>query len=210
MSLPRVLIADDHRLFADGVTHVLADRFDVVGIIADGGRLVDAVAQLRPDVVLLDMSMPNVNGLEALAMLMAERPGSLVVVLTMHRDARLAFEAFRGGAVGFILKESSGDELLTALGAVLRGERFLTSSLAKEVLAMASGPVPAGRVTMTRDEREVLRLIVQGQRVAEIAAALALSPCRVESVKLQMMRDLNVHSTAELVRYAVQNELVAL
>ncbi len=208
MSLPRVLIADDPKLFAHGVATLLRDRFEIVGTIGDGSLLVDAVVRLNPNAVLLDISMPRMNGLDALAHLMAIRPDVRVVILTMHRDARLALEALRGGAAGFVLKESSGDELVAALDAVLHGQTFLTSTLTQGVMALTLGPVSPVTVKMTPRQHDVLRLLVQGQRISEIAVALELAPRSVESIKYQMMQELNVHSTAELVQYAIQNDLV--
>ena len=210
MTLPRVLIVDDHKLFAQGVAELLKDRFEVVGCIDDGSLLVDAAARARPDVVLLDLSMPKVGGLETLGRLKAERIECRTIVLTMHSDARLAVEALKAGASGFMLKESSGEELLAAVEAVLQGRTYLTPALTKEVLSMMSGPAPPGRVNLTTRQREVLRLVVQGQRAKEIAATLDLSPRTIEAIKYQLMQELNVRSTAELVRYAMQNDLVVI
>jgi DNA-binding NarL/FixJ family response regulator len=210
MRLPRVLIVDDHRLFAEGLAQVLKERFDVVGSIADGSLLSEAVVRLYPEVVLLDVSMPHVGGLEALGRLKATNANCKTILLTMHADARLATEALRAGASGFLLKESTGDELVTAIEAVLDGRTYLTSMLTKDVLSMMSGPADPGTVELSPRQREVLRLIVEGQRVKEIAAALDLSPRSVEAIKYRMMQDLNVHSTAALVRYAIVHRLAAL
>jgi DNA-binding NarL/FixJ family response regulator len=207
---PRVLIVDDHKLFAEGIAQLLKERFEIVGIVADGSELAEAAHSLRPDVVLLDLSMPNVGGLEALGRRRAPRLDYKTIVLTMHGDARLAIEALKAGASGFVLKESSGEELLTALDAVLQGRTYLTSTLTKDVLALMSQPSQPGGVRLTNRQREVLRLIVQGQRVKEIAGILDLSPRSVESIKYHIMQELNVHSTAELVRYAIQHELVTV
>ncbi len=125
----------------------------------------------------------------------------------MHSDARLAVEALKAGASGFMLKESSGEELLAAVEAVLQGRTYLTPTLTKDVLSMMSDPAPPDRVHLTPRQREVLRLVVQGQRAKEIAATLDLSPRTIEAIKYQLMQELNVHSTAELVRYAMQNDL---
>lgn len=133
MTLPRVLIVDDHQLFADGVAELLRGRCDVVGSVGDGSLLQEAAERLKPDVVLLDVSMPKMSGLEALARLNPARAGCKVIMLTMYRDARLATEALKAGALGFALKESTGDELLTALDAVLQGQTYLTPSLVDEV-----------------------------------------------------------------------------
>jgi DNA-binding NarL/FixJ family response regulator len=210
MRLPRVLIVDDHQLFAEGLTHMLEDRFEIVGTITDGRLLTDAVRRLTPDVVLLDMSMPHVSGLDVLLGLKAKRLECRTIVLTMHADARMAAECFKAGASGFVLKESSREELVAALEAVLQGRTYLTATLTRDVLALMSGPADPEHVELTLRQREVLRLIVQGQRVKEIAAALDLSPRSVESIKYRMMQDLNVQSTAALVRYAIQHNIVTL
>lgn len=129
MNLPRVLIVDDHQLFADGLAELLRGRCDVVGSVGDGSLLQEAAERLRPDVVLLDVSMPKMSGLEALVHLNRARLGCKVIMLTMYRDARLAAEALKAGALGFALKESSGDELLTAVETVMHGDTYMTPSL---------------------------------------------------------------------------------
>jgi DNA-binding NarL/FixJ family response regulator len=210
MSLPKVLIVDDHKLFAEGIAQLLKGHYEIVATVGDGSQLSEAALRLHPDVVLLDLSMPNVGGLEALGHRRAARIEYKTIVLTMHGDARLAIEAFKAGASGFMLKESSGDELLTALDAVLQGRTYLTSSLTKDVLEMMAEPSLSEGVKLTPRQREVLRLIVQGQRVKEIAGILDLSPRSVESIKYHIMQELDVHSTAELVRYALQHDLVGV
>ena len=209
MRLPTVLLADDHVVFTDGIVQLFQGRFDVVGTVADGSLLLDAVARLHPDVVVMDISMPKLSGLEALRQLKAKQDPTKVIFLTMHAEAKLAAEALRVGAKGFLVKESSGAELINAVDAVLQGRTYLTSALTEEVLALTASPPDPAAVTLSARQREVLRLIVNGQRMKEIAAALNLSPRTVETIKYDMMRDLNVHSTAELVRYAVENRLVA-
>jgi DNA-binding NarL/FixJ family response regulator len=121
MRLPTVMLADDHVVFTDGVVRLLQGRFEVVGAVADGSLLVDTAARLRPDVIVMDISMPKLSGLEALRRLKANHDQSRVIVLTMHADAKLAAEALRGGAKGFVLKEASGEELINAIDAVLQG-----------------------------------------------------------------------------------------
>jgi DNA-binding NarL/FixJ family response regulator len=133
VTLPRVLIVDDHEVFADGLAELLRGRCDVVGSIGDGSLLQEAAERLRPDIVLLDVSMPNMSGLEALTHLDAERLGCKVIMLTMYRDARLAAAALKAGALGFALKESSGEEVLTAVETVLHGDTYLTPALAGQV-----------------------------------------------------------------------------
>jgi DNA-binding NarL/FixJ family response regulator len=209
MRLPTVLLADDHVVFTDGIVRLFQDHFDVVATVADGSLLLDAVARLRPDVIVMDISMPKLSGLEALRQLKARQDQTKVIFLTMHAEAKLAAEALRVGAKGFLVKESSGAELINAIDAVLQGRTYLTSALTEEVLALTASPADPAAVTLSARQREVLRLIVNGQRMKEIAATLNLSPRTIETIKYDMMRDLNVHSTAELVRYAVENRLVA-
>jgi DNA-binding NarL/FixJ family response regulator len=209
MRLPTVLLADDHVVFTDGVVQLFQGRFDVVGTVADGSLLLDAVARLHPDVIVMDISMPKLSGLEALRQLKSKQDQTKVIFLTMHAEAKLAAEALRVGAKGFLVKESSGAELINAVDAVLQGRTYLTSALTEEVLALTASPADPAVVTLSARQREVLRLIVNGQRMKEIGATLNLSPRTVETIKYEMMRDLNVHSTAELVRYAVENRLVA-
>ena len=208
MSRARVLIADNHKLVAEGLARLLGHRFDVVGIITEGSVLGDAAVQLRPDIVLLDVSMPGIGGIEALRQLKARRPECKTIMLTMQADARIAVEALRVGAVGVILKESTGNELVNAIDAVLTDRTYLPPRLTQGVLTFISGTASPEAVRLTRRQREVLRLVVQGKRAKEIAQILELSTRSVESVKYQLMQELNVHSTAALVRYAIQNELV--
>ena len=209
MRLPTVLLADDHVVFTDGIVQLFQGRFDVVGTVADGSLLLDAVARLHPDVIVMDISMPKLSGLEALRQLKAKQDHTKVIFLTMNAEAKLAAEALRVGAKGFLVKESSGAELINAVDAVLQGRTYLTSALTEEVLALRASPADPAAVTLSARQREVLRLIVNGQRMKEIAATLSLSPRTVETIKYDMMRDLKVHSTAELVRYAVEHRLVA-
>jgi DNA-binding NarL/FixJ family response regulator len=205
MRLPTVMLADDHVVFTDGIVRLLHDRFDVVGTVPDGSLLVEAAARLHPDI-----SMPKLSGLDALRQLKAKRDESRVIFLTMHADAKLATEALRIGAKGFVLKQSSGQELVDAIEAVLQGRTYLTPALTEDVLALMSSPADSASVELSSRQREVLRLIVNGQRMKEIATALDLSPRTVESIKYEMMRALNLHTTAELVRYAIEHRLVIL
>jgi DNA-binding NarL/FixJ family response regulator len=206
--LPTVILADDHVVFTDGISRLLEGRFEVVAAVTDGSRLVEAAARLRPDIIVADLSMPTVSGLDALRRLKANHDETKVIFLTMHADAQLATEALRAGAKGFVLKQSSGQELLDALEAVLQGRTYLTSAITEDVLAMMAGPRDPEGVQLSTRQKEVLRLIVNGQRMKESAAALDLSPRTVETVKYEMMRELRLHSTAELVRYAIEHRLV--
>jgi DNA-binding NarL/FixJ family response regulator len=207
MNRPKVLIVDDHKVVAEGLHRLLGDEFEIVGTINDGASVLEAASRLAPDVVLLDLSLPTISGLEALRQV-KERFDIKAIVLTMHADPDLAVEALKAGASGFVLKESSGDELLTALQVVLRGDTYLASALTKEVVQLMVGVVDPARIVLTPQQREVLRLIVQGQRAKEIAAVLNLSTSTVQNLKYAIMGALNVRSTAELVRYTVEHRLV--
>jgi DNA-binding NarL/FixJ family response regulator len=209
MRQPTVLLADDHVVFTDGIVRILEDRFDVVGTVTDGGSMFEATCRLRPDVVVTDISMPRLSGLEGLRRLKARHDDSRVIFLTMHADAKLAAEAFRLGARGFVLKQASGEELVKAIEAVLEGHKYMSAAITDDVLALMSAPASSPGVELTARQQEVLRLIVDGQRMKEIAATLNLSPRTVETIKYEMMRTLNVHSTTELVRYAIEHQLVA-
>src|SRR5262245_37284763 len=135
MRRAKVLLADDHTIVADALKSLLGERFELVGTVADGGQLVEAARKLRPDIIVTDLSMPVLSGLEALRRLKAERLDCRVIILTMHADARIATEAIRAGASGFLLKQAAGDELITAIEDVFQGRTYLTPRLTKDVIA---------------------------------------------------------------------------
>ena len=176
--------------------------------MGDGHLLIDAAKRLRPDVIVTDLSMPGLSGLDVLARLKTEGIDSKVIVLTMHNDASLATVAMRGGASGFLLKESAGEELLAAIRQALQGRVYLTPALTRDVMERMAGSAGAAEPQLTPRQRDVLRLIVKGQRMKEIAANLGLSTRTVETHKYEMMETLGLHSTAELVRYALDRRLV--
>ena len=203
-----VLLADDHAIVTDGLARILQEAlFDVVGAVRDGQQLLDAAVRLRPDVIITDLSMPGLSGLDALARLRAAHVQSKVIVLTMHHDADLATDAIRGGASGFLLKESAGDELLVAVRHALEGKVYITPTVTQEIVERMAGPAKPKEPQVTPRQRDILRLIVKGQRMKEIAATLGLSTRTVEGHKYQMMEALGVTSTAELVRYAIERRL---
>jgi len=203
-----ILIADDHTIVVEGLVRLLKDQFDVVGGVSDAAQLLEAAARLRPDVILTDVSMPGLSGIEALRRLKAERSDTKVIVLTMHADAELATEAVRAGASGFLIKHSAGEELFTAIQEVLQGRIYLTPAITREVLSRMAYAATQPESRLTPRQREVLRLIAEGRRMKEIAGLLNLSPRTVETHKYEMMQSLGIQSTAELVRYAVQHRLV--
>jgi DNA-binding NarL/FixJ family response regulator len=204
----RVLLADDHPIVVEGLATLLKGHFDLVGTVGDGSELVDVARKLRPDVVVADIAMPVLSGLEALRRLKAAKIGAKIIFLTMHADAQLATEAFRAGASGYVLKQSAGEELIAAIEEVLQGRTYLTPLITKDVIATLTESKPQPAVKLTPRQREVLRLIAEGRRMKEIGAILELSTRTVETHKYEMMRALGVESTAGLVRYAIQIGLV--
>ena len=208
---PRVLLADDHLMVAEALKSLLALEFDLVGVVEDGRKLVEAAGTLRPDVIVADITMPHLNGIDALVQLRQSGDRVPVVFLTMHRDASFARRALDAGASGFVLKHSAPAELLLAIRAALEGKTYLTPQLAGEVLeAIKQGPLQAGGTlgSLTARQREVLQLAAEGQSAKKIASTLGLSPRTVEFHKYQMMESLGLSTTAELVHFAIKHGLV--
>jgi len=205
-----VLIADDHAIVKEGLVGLLrAHDFEVVGAVGDGQLLLDASRRLRPDVIVTDLTMPGLSGLDVLVLLKAERIDSKVVVLTMHNDGERATQALRAGASGFLLKESAGEELVSAIHQALQGRVYLAPAVTRAVMDRMAAAEHQSEPTLSARQLDVLRLIVKGQRMKEIAAALHLSTRTVETHKYEMMQILGLHSTAELVLYAIEHGLIA-
>ena len=210
---PRVLIADDHLLVAEALKSLLAAEFDLVGVVEDGLALVEAAGRLQPDVIVADVTMPHLNGIDALIQLRQGGNRVPVVFLTMHRDASFARRALDAGASGFVLKHSAPAELISALRAALEGKTYLTPQIATEVLdAMKKGPAQAGDslASITPRQRAVLQLLAEGRAGKEIATALWISARTVEFHKYQMMETLGLHTNAELIHFAIKQGLVEL
>ena len=203
---PTILIADDHTIVAEGLVKLLSRRFDVVATVADGTALVEAAERFRPDIIIADLEMPFLSGLEALERLTKRGVASKFVILTMHKEASVAARAMRTGASAFVLKHSAGNELIDAIDEVLDGRTYLSPAVTKDILA-ALDEGRGDKIELTRRQRDVLRLIVEGRRMKEIAAILDLSARTVETHKYEMMRVLGVQSTAELVALAVKRDL---
>jgi DNA-binding NarL/FixJ family response regulator len=211
--LPRVLLADDHLLVAEALKSLLSPDFDLVGVVEDGLALLEAVKGLRPDVIVADVTMPRLNGIDALVHLRQGGDQTPVVFLTMHRNAAFARRALEAGASGFVLKHSASVELIAAIRAALQGRTYLTPQLTGEVLeAMKQGPDQGGDPisSLTPRQREVLQLLAEGRSAKEIAASLAISARTVEFHKYQMMETLGLHSNAELIHFAIKHGLVEL
>jgi len=209
----RVLLADDHLLVAEALKSLLAPEFDLVGVVEDGRALVEAAGTFKPDVIVADVTMPHLNGIDALVRLRQGGNRVPVVFLTMHRDATFARRALDAGASGFVLKHSAPAELVSAIRAALEGKTWLTPQLAGEVLgAMKEGPEKAGDpiAALTPRQREVLQLLAEGRSAKEIASRLAISARTVEFHKYQIMESLNLHTNAELTHFAIKHGLVEL
>jgi two-component system response regulator NreC len=208
-----ILIADDHGVLRAGLRALLKAEPDlvVVGEAADGQQALQAAAELRPDVVLLDLSMPGLNGIDVTRQLKVDMPDMRVLILTVHEDGGLLQEAIRVGASGYIIKRAVESELINAIRAVFRGEMYvhpaMTRALMKE-LAPRSVPDSDPVKVLTRREIEVLRYIAQGHTNRQIADALCLSVRTVESHRANLMSKLNLNSRVELVHYAMEHGLL--
>jgi DNA-binding NarL/FixJ family response regulator len=208
---PRVLLADDHAIVSQGLEALLQESFELVGSVRDGRELVAQVSQLKPDVVVTDISMPGLNGLEAIRQIKKIRPLTKIVALTMHAEPSLVAEALKAGASGYVLKSSAVEELERAIREVILGRTYVTSLIAKDVFAVLieSGGPGGPEPQLTARQREVLQLIGEGRTMKEIASALNISPRTAESHKYDMMQAIGCKTTADLIRYAVKLRLVS-
>jgi len=206
----RVLLADDHTMVAEGLKSLLKDPFDLVGVVHDGRALLKSAEELRPDVIVTDISMPLLNGLDAVRQIRAQRPETRIIILTMHRDTHLAAEAFRAGVSGYLLKVSPGEELVKAVREVAQGRSYVTSLLAKDLinLLMDAGAPRENGSPLTPRQREVLQLIAEGRTMKEVAGLLHISPRTAESHKYDIMHALSVQTTAELIQCAIRMKMV--
>jgi DNA-binding NarL/FixJ family response regulator len=211
MPRTRVLLADDHAVVAQGLSALLEDTFELAGVVNDGRALLAAVDELHPDVVVTDISMPLLNGLDAVRQIHTRHPHVKVIILTMHRETQLAVDALRAGASGYVLKISPGEELITAIEQVALGRSYVTTLLAKDLIALlleARGDCP-GETLLTPRQREVLQLVAEGRTMKEVATILNISPRTAESHKYEIMHVLGVDTTAALIQYAIRRKLVA-
>jgi DNA-binding NarL/FixJ family response regulator len=212
MSRARVLIADDHQILAEGVRGLLEPEFEVVGVVADGRQLLTAAKKLRPDVIVADVTMPSLNGIEAAAQLRDAGVTVKVVFLTMHRDVAYARQALKAGASGFVLKHSVSSELVAAIREALRGRTYITPMIAGELLrSYQDGGAEASDLAqrLTARQREVLQLIAEGRSAKEVAAVLTISTRTAEVHKARILEALGLQNTAELVRYAIRNSIIS-
>ncbi len=207
----RVLIADDHRIVAEGLKGLLEPEYEVVGIVEDGAALVAAAEELGPDVIVADISMPLLGGLEAAREVKKHNEKINIIFLTMHPDIAYAVTAFDAGASAYLLKHSASTELLMAMNEVLRGRTYITPVIAGDLMRTYRSSTRRGHAShsLTPKQRTVLRLLGEGHPTKEVAAIMKISPRTVEFHKYRIMADLGIKNTAELIRYAIKNGIVS-
>jgi DNA-binding NarL/FixJ family response regulator len=208
MRAPRVLLADDHALLLGAFEKLLATECEVVGLASDGRALVAAAEALKPDLIVLDIAMPLLNGLEAGRQIKRKLPDVKLVFLTMNEDPELAAEAFRSGASAYLLKRSAASELTTAIREVMNGQSYVTPLITSGMVGSLLKKKDSGEADLTPRQREVLQLLAEGHSMKEVASLLNLTPRTVAFHKYEMMKRLNVNSTAELIQYAVKRHIV--
>jgi DNA-binding NarL/FixJ family response regulator len=199
----RVLLADDHALVLEGLSKLLQKEFDLVGTASSGAQAVEMAATLLPDVVLLDISMPGLNGIDAARQLRERVPKVKVVAVTMHNNTTYVREAMKAGMAGYVLKQSAASELATAVHAVMRNDRYITPALTE-----TGGRNGAEDDVLTSRQRQVLRLIAEGCIAKEIAARLGISVRTAEFHRVSIMQKLNLHTTAQLTRFALDAGII--
>ena len=211
MSRPRILLADDHALVFEGLAKLMDDQYELVGKVQDGRTLVQVAQEVEPDVLVVDISLPQLNGLDAARQIVKTVPRAKIIFLTMHADPAYAREAFQIGASGFLLKRSAAAELSQAIEAVLKGQTYITPAIAKDLLEIFDHPQLSPSLDkgpLTVRQREVLQLVAEGHTTKDMAAMLHVSCKTIEFHRAQIMRILDLHSTAELTRYAMSHGLI--
>ena len=210
----RLLIADDHAVVREGLRLILTAQrdFEVVGEAATGREAVELAQRLKPDVVLMDISMPELSGLDATLALATDDGPPRIIVLSMHASSEYVFEAFRAGARGYLVKESAGREVVEAIREVCRGRRYVSPRIAGGVIedyvrARADAGAKSPLERLSARERQVLQLVVEGRSSAEIGRLINLSPKTVETYRSRLMRKLGVENLAHLVRFAIEHNL---
>lgn len=208
----RILLADDHTIVREGLENLLRHHYDVVGAVEDGRSLVREAERLEPDLIILDISMPLLNGVEATRLLRKSVPRAKILVLTMHDDVTYATEVLEAGASGYALKNASSSELLVAVREVLSGKTYVAPPVEADVMPFLLNGIHQTNKKVSRltpRQREVIQLLAEGHTNKKIADILSVSPRTVEFHKYKMMQDLGLHSTAELTRYAIKHGVVS-
>ena len=209
MTKPRVLLADDHSLVLEGFRRILQDRCELVGMVEDGRALLEKAQKEKPDIVIIDISMPLLNGIDAATQLLKLHPSIKVIFVTMHVDAEYVRSAFEAGASGYLLKRSAVDELEQAIRMVLAGHKYITPLIAKDLLEVLLIPTAKKEKRLTFRQREVLQLLAEGRTVKDIPVLLNISTRTVEFHKAQLMEQLGLRTTADLIKYALTHGVVA-
>jgi DNA-binding NarL/FixJ family response regulator len=213
---PQVIVADDHRLVAEGVVKILEKKYDVAAISADGRSFIEAVEKIRPDLAIVDISLPLLNGLDACRHLNKSCPEVKIIILTMHAEQHYVNDAFRVGVGGYVLKTSVADELLFAVKEVLNGRTYISPVVAQGLVNQAlesmtepqSRPKTAPPLTLSLRQREVLQLVAEGKSNKEIASAINVTVKTIEFHKARISKELGVHTTAELTKQAISLGLI--
>lgn len=204
--LAAVLIADDHTLVAQGLASLIGDKYDVISTVESGTELLKIAATSPPDLALIDVSMPDMTGLEAAGKLLAMVPGCKVIFVSMHSKPDFVREAFAAGAMGYVLKRAAASELLEAMQEVLKGNAYISQQIASGVLAAFLNPRSA---SLTDRQRQVLRLVSEGRSAKEIAKNLSISVKTAQFHKTTIMQKLGIHTTAELTKYALDHGITS-
>ncbi len=215
MKRARVILADDHTLVVQGIGKLLESHFDLVGIAGDGRAAIEAARKLRPDVILLDVAMPLLNGVDAARQIRKLAPDTKIVMLSMHADRMYVSAAFDAGCTGYLLKRSAASELVFAIEEVLEGRSYVSPAVAKDVnhggeVPGASRSKPPLAPLLTSRQREVLQLVAEGKSNKEISSLLGISRKTVEFHKSRIMSELDLHTTADLTRFAVAHGIASL
>jgi DNA-binding NarL/FixJ family response regulator len=209
---PRLLIADDHTLLLDGIRLMLEPEFELIGSVEDGQSLLAAARTLKPDIILLDISMPVLNGLDAARRIRQFLPSAKLIFLTMHADSDYVTAAFQAGAMGYLLKRAAASELKTAIREVLKGHHYISPLVTRNTIELLISSEKTGRKPsdrLTPRQREVLQLVAEGRSRKEIASILNITVKTVEFHKATLARELSLHTVADFTRYAIEHHIIA-
>ena len=208
MPKSRLVVADDHAMFREGLAHLLPPEVELVASVSNGNELLDAARRLQPDLIVADLTMPEMGGLDALRILRGERLPARFIILTVHADPAIAAQALRAGATAFVVKHAAAEELVEAIRQCIAGRTYLSPLVSGEVVQRLVHGAASPAETLTPRQREVLRLLAEGRRVKEIAAQLGLSVRTVETHKYEIMHLLGVDNVVDLARLAIRQGIV--
>ena len=213
MTKAKILLADDHRIVLEGLKNLLETEFDIVGMAEDGHTLVNEALRLKPDVIIADISMPSLNGIDAIRQIHRDGMNPRVIFLTMHNDAMYAKEVLDMGASGFVLKHSASSELIRAVKEALRGNTYISPTISQELLQLYKQDKDGHEGilgTLSLRQREVLQLLAEGKSAKEVAKKLKISSRTVEFHKYSIMQQLKLKTSADLVHFAIKHGIVSI